>query len=171
MSLFVKACPWRRVFAAKLGKMWIKRGARPADHLHMIQLSSSETQSSNQLVEHMATPARVDQACDRTLTVGGAYLLSRGFVHGHVALQLRAAAKGIGAQRAGKALLILLVAILDVFLQRRQPLVATLAVRAGEQLGKVVRRGVQRVWRHRGGQRWVRTSASKETPTGCWSDG
>lgn len=66
-------------------------------------------------------------------------------MHGHVTLQLCAAAKGIGAQRAGEALLILLVAILDVFFQRRQPLVAALAVRAGEQLGKVVRRGVQRV--------------------------
>lgn len=102
--------------------------------------------------------------------MGGAYLLSGGSVHGHVTLQLRAAAEGIGAQWAGEALLILLVAILDVFLQRRQPLVAALAVRAGEQLGEVVRRGVQWVWRHRGSQRWVRTSGSTETPTGCQYD-
>lgn len=103
--------------------------------------------------------------------MGRAYLLSRGFVHGHVTLQLRAAAKGIAAQQAAEALLILLMAILDVFFQRRQPLVTALAVRAGEQLGEVVRCGVQRVWRHRGSQRWVKTSGSTETPTGCWSKG
>lgn len=68
------------------------------------------------------------------------YLLFAGFVCGHVTLQLRAAAQGLTAERAGQALLVLLVPILDVFLQRRQALVAALTVRTGEQLGKVVRR-------------------------------
>ena len=67
------------------------------------------------------------------------YLVSCGFVRGHVTLQLRAVAEGVGAQRAGEALLVLLVTIFDVFLQRRQAFVAAVAVRTGEQLGKVVR--------------------------------
>lgn len=84
------------------------------------------------------------------------YLLSVGFVRGHVTLQLRAAAEGVGAQRAGEALLVLLVAVLDVLLQRRQALVAAVAVPAGEQLGEVIRRAGQQVCRD--GSR-VRTTA------------
>lgn len=48
-----------------------------------------------------------------------AYLLSRGFMRGHVTLQLSAVAESVGAQRAGKALLSPLVSVFDVFLQRR----------------------------------------------------
>lgn len=59
-------------------------------------------------------------------------------MRGHVTLQLRAVAEGVAAQRAGEALLVPLVPILDVLLQRRQPLVAAVAVRTGEQLGKVI---------------------------------
>lgn len=55
-----------------------------------------------------------------------------------MALQLRAMGEGLGAQRAGDALLVLLVAILDVLLQRRQALVAPVAVRAGQELGEIV---------------------------------
>lgn len=67
------------------------------------------------------------------------YLLFAGFVCCHVTLQLRAAAQGVAAERAAEALLVLLVPILDVFLQRRQAFVAALTVRTGEQLGEVVR--------------------------------
>lgn len=67
------------------------------------------------------------------------YLLFAGLVYGHVTLQLRAAAEGLAAERAADALLVLLVPILDVFLQRRQAFVAAVAVRTGEQLGEVVR--------------------------------
>lgn len=65
----------------------------------------------------------------------------------HVTLQLRAVAEGVGAQQAGEALLILLMAILDVFFQRCQTLVAALTVWAGEQLGKGVRCAGQQVCR------------------------
>lgn len=54
-------------------------------------------------------------------------------------LQLSAVAEGVGAERTGDALLVLLVSVLDVLLQGRQPLVAAVAVRTGEELGEVVR--------------------------------
>lgn len=67
------------------------------------------------------------------------YLVSGGFVRGHVTLQLCAVAEGVGTQRTGEALLVLLVPIFDVFLQRCQTFVAAVAVRTREQLGEVVR--------------------------------
>lgn len=67
------------------------------------------------------------------------YLLFAGLVCGHVTLQLCAAAEGLTAERAAEALLVLLMSILDVFLQRRQAFVAAVAIRTGEQLGEVVR--------------------------------
>ena len=73
------------------------------------------------------------------------YLISAGLVCGHVALQLCAVREGVGAQRAWDALLVLLVAVLDVLLQGRQPLVAPVAVRAGQELGEVVRRAAGQV--------------------------
>lgn len=61
------------------------------------------------------------QATGRSRRVGGlvTYLLSRRFMCGHVTLQLSAVAEGVGAQRAGEALLGPLVSVFDVFLQRR----------------------------------------------------
>lgn len=66
------------------------------------------------------------------------YLVSAGFVRGHVTLQLCAVAEGVGTQWTAEALLVLLVSVFDVFLQRRQTLVAAVAVRTREQLGEVV---------------------------------
>lgn len=80
------------------------------------------------------------------MTSPDCYLFSGWLVRGHVTLQLRAVAEGVGAQWAGEALLVLLVAILDVFFQRCQTLVAALAVRTGEHLGKGVRCAGQQVW-------------------------
>ena len=60
-------------------------------------------------------------------------------MRGHVALQLRAVREGVGAQRARDALLVLLVAVLDVLLEGGQPLVAPVAVGAGQQLREGVR--------------------------------
>lgn len=54
-------------------------------------------------------------------------------------------AEGVGTQLAGEALLVVLVAIFDVFLQRCQAFVAAVAVRTGEQLGEVVRCARQQV--------------------------
>lgn len=82
---------------------------------------------------------------------GVSHLVSGGLVRGHVTLQLRAVAEGVGTQRAAEDLLVLLVAIFDVFLQRRQALVAAVAVWTGEQLGEVVRCAGQQVCRERGG--------------------
>lgn len=48
-----------------------------------------------------------------------AYLLSRGFMRDHVTLQLSPVVEGVGAQRAGEALLGPLVSVFDVFFQRR----------------------------------------------------
>lgn len=73
------------------------------------------------------------------VSAGVFYLVSGGFVRGHVTLQLCAVAESVGTQRAGEALLVLLVPIFDVFLQRRQPFVSAVTVRTGEQLGKVIR--------------------------------
>lgn len=67
------------------------------------------------------------------------YLLFAGLVCGHVTLQLCAAAEGLAAEQAAEALLVLLMSILDVFLQRRQAFVAAVAIRTGEQLCEVVR--------------------------------
>lgn len=75
----------------------------------------------------------------------GAYLLSAGFVGGHVTLQLSAVVEGIAAERAGEALLLLLMPIFDVFLQRGNPFVTAVAVRTGKQLGEVIRCVVQQV--------------------------
>lgn len=72
--------------------------------------------------------------------IGVRYLVSGRLVRGHVTVQLSTVAEILGAQRAGVALLVLLVTVLDVFLQRRQALVAAVAVRTREQLGEVVLR-------------------------------
>lgn len=53
-------------------------------------------------------------------------------------LELGAVGKRVATKRAGEVLLILLVAILDVLLQRCQALVAPVAVGAGQQLGKSI---------------------------------
>lgn len=66
------------------------------------------------------------------------HLVSGWLVGGHMAFQLCAVGKCFAAQGAWKALLVLLMAVLDVLLEGRQPLVATVTVRAGQQLGKVV---------------------------------
>lgn len=68
----------------------------------------------------------------------GAHLLCGGLVRGHVTFQLSSLGEGVGAERAGKALLHLLVAISDVLFQRRQTLVPTFTVGTREQLSKVV---------------------------------
>lgn len=75
------------------------------------------------------------------------YLVSGGFVSGHVTLQLHAMAEGISTQWTAEALLVLLVPVFDVFLQRRQTFVAAVAVRTREQLGEVVRSTGQQVCR------------------------
>lgn len=77
---------------------------------------------------------------------GGANLIPGGLVRGHVALQLGAVGEGVVAERAGKVLLVLLMAVLDVLLERRQPLVAPVAVGAGQQLGKGIWRSRWQVW-------------------------
>jgi anti-sigma-K factor RskA len=66
-------------------------------------------------------------------------------VRGHVSLQLRAVGEGVAAVGAAEVVLALLVAVLDVLLQGRQPLVAPVAVRAGQELGEVVRRAAGQV--------------------------
>ncbi len=63
-------------------------------------------------------------------------------VCGHMPLKLSAVSKRIVAQGAGEVLLVLLMAVLDVLLQRCQTLVAPVAVGAGQQLG-------EGIWRSR----------------------
>lgn len=58
----------------------------------------------------------------------------------HVSLQLGAVGEGVAALGAVEAVLGLLVPVLDVFLEGAVPLVATCAVRAGQQLGEGVGR-------------------------------
>lgn len=48
--------------------------------------------------------------------IGVRYLVSGRLVRGHVTVQLSTVAESFGAQRAGEALLVLLVTVLDVFL-------------------------------------------------------
>lgn len=55
-----------------------------------------------------------------------------------MAIQLRAVGKSVAAELAGEGLLVLLVSVLDVLLEGGQPLVAAVAVGAGQQLGKVI---------------------------------
>lgn len=55
-----------------------------------------------------------------------------------MAIQLCAVGESVAADLAGKALLVLLVPVLDVLLEGSKPLVATVAVRAGQQLGEVI---------------------------------
>lgn len=62
------------------------------------------------------------------------YLIPPALVDRHVPFQLSAVGKAVAALRAAEALFGLLVPVLDVFLQRAVTLVATRAVRAGEQL-------------------------------------
>lgn len=69
-------------------------------------------------------------------------LVPGGLVCGHVPLQLSAVSKRVVAERAGEVLLVLLMAVLDVLLQRCQALVAPVAVGAGQQLG-------EGIWRSR----------------------
>lgn len=51
-------------------------------------------------------------------------------------LKLSAVSKRVVAQGAGEVLLVLLMAVLDVLLQRCQTLVAPVTVGAGQQLGE-----------------------------------
>lgn len=82
-------------------------------------------------------------------------LIPRRLVRGHMALQLSAVGKRVVAQGAGEVLLVLLMAVLDVLLQRCQTLVAPVAVGAGQQLG-------EGIWR----SRW-QVCAGEE---GCWGE-
>lgn len=75
---------------------------------------------------------------DHLLSVCQSYLISPWLVRGHMPLQLCAVGEGLTAQGAGHALLVLLMAVLDVLLERCQPLVAPVAVRAGQQLGECI---------------------------------
>lgn len=70
------------------------------------------------------------------------HLIPRRLVCGHMPLKLSAVSKRVVAQRAGEVLLVLLMAVLDVLLQRCQTLVAPVAVGAGQQLG-------EGIWRSR----------------------
>lgn len=79
--------------------------------------------------------------------IGVRYLVSGRLVCGHVTVQLSTVAESFSAQRAGEALLVLLVTVLDVFLQRRQALVAAVAVWTREQLGEVILRVGSKVCR------------------------
>lgn len=63
-------------------------------------------------------------------------------MRGHVPLQLGAVRERVVAQGAGEVFLVLLMAVLDVLLQRCQALVASVAVGAGQQLG-------ESIWRSR----------------------
>lgn len=67
------------------------------------------------------------------------YLVSPALVDRHVALQLGAVGKAVVAVGAAEALVRLLVAVLDVLLQRAVALVSAGAVRAREQLGEGIR--------------------------------
>lgn len=66
------------------------------------------------------------------------HLVPRRPVGGHMAIQLRAVGESVAAELAGKALLVLLMPVLDVLLEGGQSLVAPVAVWAGQQLGKVI---------------------------------
>lgn len=66
------------------------------------------------------------------------HLICAWLVRHHMPLELGAVGKRVATKRAGEVLLILLVAILDVLLQRCQALVAPVAVGAGQQLGKSI---------------------------------
>lgn len=70
------------------------------------------------------------------------HLIPGGLVCGHMPLQLSAVGERVVAQGAGKVLLVLLMAVLDVLLERSQTLVAPVAVGAGQQLG-------EGIWRSR----------------------
>lgn len=85
-------------------------------------------------------------------------------MRGHVALQLGAVGEGVVAERAGEVLLILLMAVLDVLLERRQPLVAPVAIGAGQQLGEGIWRSRWQVWS--GG--WGRVGEGQK---GRWREG
>lgn len=81
-----------------------------------------------------------------------------------MALQLSAVGERVVAQGAGEVLLVLLMAVLDVLLQRCQTLVAPVAVGAGQQLG-------EGIWRSRwqvcaGERRRAKRSANQWQLTG-----
>lgn len=66
------------------------------------------------------------------------YLIPSALVNRHVPVEQRAVREAAAAFRAAEGLLGLLVAVPDVLLQRAVALVATRAVRAGEQLGEQI---------------------------------
>ena len=66
------------------------------------------------------------------------HLICPWLVRHHMPLELGAVGERVATKRAGKVLFILLVAVLDVLLQRCQALVAAVAVGAGQQLGKSI---------------------------------
>lgn len=68
----------------------------------------------------------------------GLYLVSPVFVHRHVAFQLGAVGEAVVAVGAAEALVRLLMAVLDVLLQRAVALVPAGAVRTRQQLGEGV---------------------------------
>lgn len=67
------------------------------------------------------------------------YLIPSALVDRHMPLQLSAVCEAVAALGAVEALFGLLVPVLDVLLQGAVTLVATRAVRAGEQLGERIR--------------------------------
>lgn len=78
-----------------------------------------------------------------------------------MSLKLSAVSERVVAQGAGEVLLVLLMAVLDVLLQRCQTLVAPVAVGAGQQLG-------EGIWR----SRWqVCTGRRRDGAGGGWRGG
>lgn len=82
----------------------------------------------------------------------GSNLIPRRLVCGHMPLELSAVSERVVAEGAGEVLLVLLMAVLDVLLQRCQALVAPVTVGAGQQLGKGIWRSRWQVC-NRGGWR------------------
>lgn len=66
------------------------------------------------------------------------YLLSSWLMWCHMTFKLGSVCKGVTAQGAAEVVFILLMAVLNVFFQRGKALVASITIRAGEQLGKCI---------------------------------
>lgn len=66
------------------------------------------------------------------------YLLSSWLMWCHMTFKLGSVGKGVTAQGAAEVVFVLLMAVLNVFFQRGKALVASITIRASEQLGKCI---------------------------------
>lgn len=119
-------------------KAWLEQQAWECalglDHQHTDDLCEQLTCSA-----HFCPRTKPQHWCRGQQPNKPTYWISSWFVWCHVAVELRSVRKRVTAQGAAEVILVLFMAVFNVLLQGGETLVPSVAVRAGEQLGKCIR--------------------------------